>query len=381
LGIFLPSRAMLGSPRRVGFASAGGGSAGFDVRRSVRGSIRRSVCGLIFFLAGAGGEPGGRSARAEEPGWPAPPAARAISTDGACPASAALTAAMTALIPRGDLAALPRGAAIAVFDLGESYRVEVVAEGARRTRVFRDAGRDCQQRARFAAVFIVLTLLPPELVIDAPSEPLALPPAPPPPTRPAPPSLPSPPSPSRSPPPVSPPSQPVPRRFRLELAALLDAAPAVFNAPAMLAPGLELRAARRFGGVAGVAAVGLEPRARFSVGGLDGREARIPIDLGVRLQRAAGPVEFGGELGLAAAIFRAQGLNTAMPQQGTRLDLGARAGVALRLGRPQARVAPFAGLHALLFPWPYQIATTPRGSLGATPALWVGATLGLSASL
>jgi hypothetical protein len=34
-----------------------------------------------------------------------------------------------------------------------------------------------------------------------------------------------------------------------------------------------------------------------------------------------------------------------------------------------------------VFPRRYEIATTPLGTLGDTPALWVGATLGLSASL
>jgi hypothetical protein len=286
---------------------------------------------------------------------PAAPLAPLISTSGACPGLAMISAAVTALIPHGDLDSLPRSAAVEVADLGDSYRVNVVAEGVPRVRIFRDVGRDCAQRARFAAVFIVLTLLPPELVIDV--QPEAAPPEPPP----AP--------------------EPPPRPFRLEVGAVLDVAPALFDAPQMLAPGGELRIARRFGRLAGMLGAGLEPRASFSQGGLLGRERRIPLDLGLRAWRPLGPWELDGEAAIAAAIFHAEGLNTLMPQQGTRLDLGARIGVAARFGSPSARAVPFVGLHALLFPRRYEIATTPQGALGSTPALWVGVELGLSVSL
>ena len=132
----------------------------------------------------------------------------------------------------------------------------------------------------------------------------------------------------------------------------------------------------------GVAAgVGVEPRASFAKNGLLGREARIPLDLGLRASFPLESFELDGEAALAAAIFQAEGLNTLMPQQGTRLDLGARVGLTARLGRPSSRAVPFVGLHALVFPRPYEIATTPQGTLGSTPALWFGATLGLSASL
>jgi hypothetical protein len=55
--------------------------------------------------------------------------------------------------------------------------------------------------------------------------------------------------------------------------------------------------------------------------------------------------------------------------------------VTVRLGRPRARIAPVAGVHAIAFPRPYDIATTPQGVLGRTPTLWIGATLGISTSL
>ncbi len=302
-----------------------------------------------------------RVARAElPPAVAAPPvvaAAPPIWTSGTCPGLEMISAAVTALIPHGGLDSLPRSAAVEVADLGDSYRVNVVAEGVPRVRIFRDVGHDCVQRARFAAVFIVLTLLPPELVIDVQPE--------------------AAPEPRRA----APAPEPPPRPFRLDVGAVLDVAPAVWGAPQMVAPGGELRIARRFGGLAGVLGAGLEPRASFSQGGLLGRETRVPLDLGLRAWRPLGPWELDGEAAIAAAIFHAEGLNTLMPQQGTRLDLGARVGVALRFGSPAARAVPFVGLAALLFPRRYEIATTPQGALGSTPALWIGVALGLSVAL
>ncbi|HVV16500.1 MAG TPA: hypothetical protein VHH90_04790 [Polyangia bacterium] len=308
-------------------------------------------------------------ARAQPPGTgpnaaQSPAAVAAISVDGICPDERAVDRAITALIPRG-VGALPESAMISIEDLGETYRVDVKADGVARARLFRDAIRDCEQRARFAAVFIVLTLLPPELAAAVQPPPLP----PPPPVLP-PPVLPP-------PAPVAPP--PPPRRLRLEVGVLAEAAPAVAASASMMALGGELRAAYRLGHVAAMLGVGFEPRISFSVGGLDGRELRVPVDAGLRIQRTARAVEVAGELSVVVAPFHAEGLDTAMPSSGTRLDVGARAGGLLRFAGPRTRLAPFLGLHAVVFPWPYEIGATPAGGLGTTPVLWLGATAGLSA--
>ena len=325
--------------------------------------LGREVAGVVFAIAGLAAT----AARAQPPGTRlnaaagAAAAAAVISVDGTCPDERAVDGAITALIPRG-VGALPESAAVSVEDLGETYRVDVTSEGVARARLFRDAARDCEQRARFAAVFIVLTLLPPELAL--PVQPPPMPPPPPPVvviTPPAPP--------------------PAPRRLRLEAGVLGEAAPAVAASASMLALGGELRAAYRLGRVAATIGVGVEPRISFSIAGLDGRELRVPIDVGLRIQRTAGAVEIAGELSVVAAPFRAEGLDTAKPTSGTRLDLGGRAGGVLRFAGPLTRLAPFVGLHAVLFPGPYEISATPAGGLGTTPVLWLGATAGLSASL
>jgi len=327
----------------------------------IRPLHRVVFCAALFVLslvcsAAANAQPAQPAVSPE----PVAPAAPLITASGACPSLAMISAAVTALIPHGGLDSLPRSAAVEVADLGDSYRVKVLADSVLRERVFRDVRHDCEQRARFAAVFIVLTLLPPELVIDVQPPP--------------PPSLPS----LR---PVAPVIEPPLRRFRLEIGAVLDLAPPLFDAPQIVALGGELRIARRFGTLAGVLGLGLEPRATFARDGLQGRESRIPLDLGLRVPWPLGAWEIDGEAAIAAAIFHAEGLNTLMPQQGTRVDLGARLGLLVRLGRPSSRAVPFVGVHALVFPRPYEIATTPQGTLGSLPALWLGATLGLSVSL
>jgi len=270
-------------------------------------------------------------------------------------------------VPRSAVEALPPSTRVEVDDLGESYRVTLMsADRKERTRLYRDASRDCDQRARFVAVFIVLTLMPPELLAELPVK------APPPPPPPAPvPTVVA---------VAAPPARPPTRAFRLEASAAMDFAPAIADAPSIASPGVEFRlsAGRRTLGV--TAGVGVQPSSSFSVAGLDAHQLRVPFDVGARARLGAGPVELGVELGAAAAVFHASGVNPATPAGGTRLDVGARAAVALRFARPTTRIAPVIGVHALYFPKPYEIETVPGGVLGHMPSLWLGATAGASMS-
>jgi hypothetical protein len=279
-----------------------------------------------------------------------------------------ITATIGSLVPRGAVEALSPLTRVEVIDLGDSYRVTlVVADGKERARLYRDASRDCDQRARFVAVFIVLTLMPPELLAESPLKATA----PPPPT----------PPPSAVPTVIAVGTPPPPARvFRLEAGAAMDFAPAIADAPSITSPGVQIRfaAGRRTLGV--TAGIGLQPTASFSVGGLAARELRVPFDVGASARLAADPVELGIEAGVGAAVFHASGVNPAVPAGGTRLDLGGRGAVALRLARPTARLAPVIAVHALYFPKPYEIGTVPNGVLGHMPSLWLGATAGASLS-
>jgi hypothetical protein len=133
------------------------------------------------------------------------------------------------------------------------------------------------------------------------------------------------------------------------------------------------------GRLALTAAAGIAPRLTFQVGGLDVQEVRAPFDAGLRVRIARSrAADLAADVGVGGAIFRATGTNTSLSQSGTRLDLGARAGVVVHFRSAAARLRPLLGLHAEVFPKPYDITVTPQGTLGHTPALWFGATAGLA---
>jgi hypothetical protein len=289
-----------------------------------------------------------------------------IAAIGDCPAADAVAQTIETLIPRRAIPAPRRGAEVNVADQGDSYRVQVVVEGATHTRLYRDVGRDCAHRARVAAVFVVLTLVPPELLMESPPAP---PPPPPPPTEVV---------------VAAPPRPPVPTRAwrpSLALAGVLDVAPAVLDAPSIVSPGAELRLALQKGRLAGELGFGVQPGAGFSLSGVSVQQRRIPIDASLAFrQPVRGAVEIGAAVGVAGAVFEIEGVNPPVRREGTRVDLGARAAVEVRVATASRRAAAFIGAHALYFPRSYELATTPAGVVGHTPSLWVGGQLGASLS-
>ncbi|HEY7374573.1 MAG TPA: hypothetical protein VIF57_20590 [Polyangia bacterium] len=292
-----------------------------------------------------------------------------IAAIGDCPGADAVAQTIEVLIPRRAIPAPRRGAEVNVADQGDSYKVQVVVEGTTHTRLYRDVGRDCAYRVRVAAVFVVLTLVPPELLMESP-------PAPPPP----PPALPPPLVVAAPPPP--------PRLFlapawrpSLALAGVLDVAPAMLDAPSIVSPGAELRLALHKGRLAGELGFGVQPGAGFSLAGVSVRQRRIPMDASLAFrQPVRGAVELGAAAGVAGAVFEIEGVNPPVRGEGTRVELGARAAVEVRIVTPSRRLAAFIGAHAIYFPRSYELATTPAGVVGHTPSLWVGGQLGASLS-
>lgn len=290
-----------------------------------------------------------------------------VTAVGDCPGAEAVAQIVETLAPRRAIPAPRRGAEVSVADQGDSYRVQVVVEGTPHARRYRDAARDCAYRARVAAVFVVLTLMPPELLMDSPAAPPVAPPAvlPPLAVAAAPPAL------------VQPPAW----RPSLTLAGVLDLAPALRDAARIISPGAELRFALQHGRIAGELGLGVQPSAMFSLAGVDVRQRRVPVDLSLALRRRLrGAFALGAAAGIAGAIFSVEGVNTAMRETGTRVDLGARAAVEVRVASPSDRWAAFIGGHVLCFPRPYELATTPAGVVGRSPFIWIGARLGASLS-
>ena len=321
--------------------------------------------GLGCLLAGIIAVPAGAQL---SPSVDAPlPAIRVI---GDCPTSAAIWTDVRAMVLASDLGTF-RAGAIDVADLGTTYRVRIARDEGEKQRTFRDTDHDCDRRAHFAAVFIVVTFLLPDVLQEAPPE---IPPA-----SPVPPAIPPATTAVVVPPPVA--STPALRRLHLDLAALLDAAPARGGTGASTSFGAGVRAfwgANRFAATIGV---GIQPRASFDFGAVRVDELRAPFDLGVALVNAWNRFALltqGG--GVAGALVRISGSNTANPQSGTRLDLGGRLAVAVRFGSSSSRLSPVAGLHAVFFPSPYVATATPQGDIGKLPVLWLGLTAGYNSA-
>jgi hypothetical protein len=338
-----------------------------------------------------------------------PAAARAAdpetaSPGPACPDSEAVWATVVLLVPSEAerlLAAKPR---VEIVDAGDRYRVRVATDTGTLERTYDDPTRDCEKRKRFAAEFVVVSLLPPQLgvspdattsassqlhggwpaaaaTIDLPGVPSGSTPAPPPAT----------PSPATTAPVVKPPppertsestkdsGSTRPPFLRIELSAIGEASPSV-GAPASLAWGGDLRARLGRGAWSAVAGIGYLPNASFNVGDFSGNVNRVPAVAGVRAEVEKRYLHVDLDLALSAAFERYEGVSPHIPSAATRVTPGLELGV---VASPHALfgLAPIAGVRAAWFPLTQELAAAPQGNLGSTPYLWIGAELGVSLEL
>jgi hypothetical protein len=117
-----------------------------------------------------------------------------------------------------------------------------------------------------------------------------------------------------------------------------------------------------------------------SIGGIALRHWRVPADVSVRAQGAIQLSEHRvlepyGELGAAVALLRETGLDLATGDTRTSAELGVRVAAGVHLAG-DSRIAPFLALHGELVPSPPAISALPRGVVGHTPLIWIGATAG-----
>src|SRR5262249_59734375 len=94
---------------------------------------------------------------------------------GDCPLPTAIWTDLRAMVPASDLGKFS-AARIDVADLGTTYRVRIARDEGEKQRIFRDADHDCDRRAHFAAVFIVVTFLLPDVLQEPPAETPPVPP-------------------------------------------------------------------------------------------------------------------------------------------------------------------------------------------------------------
>jgi hypothetical protein len=314
----------------------------------------------------------------------------ALTASSRCPELEAVWSTVVKLVPGAAsqlLAARPR---VDVIDLGERYRVRVTTTSGVLERVYSDSARACDKRVRFAAEFIVLALLPPQ--VSEPTQGAASAPAGPP-VEPAetastPSSLPSVPTPPlyQPPPPPSDATQKrdgqVPRApvIRLDLAGVAQASFPVLGAPGVLMWGGDLRV-RIGGGRLGVlGGVGYLPSVGFDAGAFRGAILRVPAVAGLWTRLLDRSFRLDASAAMTAALERYEGVSPHSPSDATRLAPGVELGVTVS-SRSLAGLAPILRLTFAWIPVTEELAAVPQGDVAATPSLWLGIALGMSLEL
>ena len=288
-----------------------------------------------------------------------------------CPDPKTVQQAVLNLIPPERHSLLARGVRVELEDLGDSYRVTVWKDGASVKKTYSDPARECDGRARFAAVFTVLTLMPPELGAQPDVEP-----------KPEPKPEPEKPPPAREPAVEVPPanSLALPPLVRLELSALFAYAPAILEAPGMHSFGGELRIALGRGALSGTLSAAYLPRARFELNDVHGELSRIPLSVGARFRSDFGAWSLSADLGFLLVVERVRANDLLETTPHSAANYGLRAGVQLaRQFGPHFE--PFVGAFGWFSPAPSEISVLPQGVIGNLPYVWLGGAAGVSFGL
>ncbi|MGC4091414.1 MAG: hypothetical protein QM756_26750 [Polyangiaceae bacterium] len=290
---------------------------------------------------------------------------------GSCPQPEAVRAAILQLTSSRSRSALPPDSRVSVNDQGASFRVSVTTEGGNAERTYSDPARTCERRARFAAVFAIVTLMPPDL---GPEEALAEPKSEPPPEPPrvAPPA----PPPALLPPAPPEPPQPAPPWLRLEFAAVAEQALNGSLERVVRGFGAELSASLGRARVVPALSLAYAPNRELLFAEGTCVLTRAQAVPGVRFVAHPAAFTFAGEAGLVLALSRVRGSNFEHPATGSALDLGARARFVASYDA--FALKPLLALETALFPSPTEVRALPQGSLGRLPTLWLGASLGVA---
>ena len=164
-------------------------------------------------------------------------------------------------------------------------------------------------------------------------------------------------------------------RLRLELVGLGETALGAFEEPRGQIVGGELRVLLARTDFAPLLTVGFAPPARLQTGRVDVDLQRLQMGLGVRAQSALGPRDVGADFSLLGALERAGSVGLEHPARENGFELGARAAALVSLA--SGRVGPLLAVHASAFPVVNQFEALPRGDVGHTPHVWLGAALGV----
>jgi hypothetical protein len=290
-------------------------------------------------------------------------AAAAVVGAGTCPDPAVVTAILRGVSPGGPNAADPRargaareGATVIVDDLGERFRVSVAGQ----TRVYEDRSRDCPERARIAAVFVLLALTPPEVLV----EPHAVPPR-------------------QAAPPHSHVKADESAWGYFAAAGRFEGAPALGGQHSFASGGAMVRMALGWSASWGMElGLGVLASHVLTLDGVKAREQRFPAALRLLWRARAETIrcEFDAAAGVSGAWFTTEGDGLSIPDRQSRIDLGFGAGAQARCPVP-GRLAPLLSAGIEYLPRSYSFRVDGRGVVGSTPQFRLAMELGISVSL
>jgi hypothetical protein len=131
------------------------------------------------------------------------------------------------------------------------------------------------------------------------------------------------------------------------------------------------------GRLAAVAGVSYWPKTDFVASGVRASVTRVPAVFGARARAVARYIELAGDVGIAVAYERYDGLSPHDAAGAARVVPGLEADLIVS-SLALVGFAPFVGLRVDWLPPLEELAAAPQGNLGNAPSLWIGLALGLS---
>ena len=314
-----------------------------------------------------------------------------------CPEPAAVAREAVHLTPEKQRSIYQSGVRVEVNDLGERYQVRIYAPDLLVSKAYVDPSRDCARRTTFAAVLVLMTLMPPQLAEDAESGAESG----------APPAAGVDPNSGAASASASPDRtntsrdstdqrHPDPKSRQREFAsgahteARRSWARVAFGGGATWAPALadsittsswqlSMQASFGPGSLRPMVAMAYAPRSSFELLGIAGTVRRWPAMIGVEWRFETLGLDSAVGVGAVAVLERVQARGLLVSRSQSAVELGAR--IAFTVASSDSAVTPFFGLAFDWFPEPRAISVAPRGELGTTPAVQIWSHLGMRIGL